>query len=116
MTGDVTGTVSDVSNHDTDSITEGSSNLYFTDARVTTPARNALSASGGISYNSSTGAFSTDPNSAVQASKIDLGDWEIEQSGTSLKFLTGGTCRMQLDSNGNLTVEGNITAYGALTP
>ena len=116
LTGDVTGTVSDVSNHDTDSITEGSSNLYFTDARVTTPARNALSASGGISYNSSTGAFSTDPNSAVQASKIDLGDWEIEQSGTSLKFLTGGTCRMQLDSNGNLTVEGNITAYGALTP
>jgi hypothetical protein len=116
LTGDVTGTVSDVSNHDTDSITEGSSNLYFTDARVATPARNALSASGGISYNSSTGAFSTDPNSTVQASKIDLGNWEIEQSGTSLKFLTGGTCRMQLDSNGNLTVEGNITAYGALTP
>lgn len=116
LTGNVTGTVSDVSNHDTDSITEGSSNLYFTDARVTTPARNALSASGGISYDSATGAFSTDPNSAVQASKIDLGNWEIEQSGTSLKFLTGGTCRMQLDANGNLTVEGNVTAYGTLTP
>ena len=116
LTGDVTGTVSDVSNHDTDSITEGSSNLYFTDARVTTPARNALSASGGISYNSATGAFSTDPNSTVQASKIDLGNWEIEQSGTSLKFLTGGTCRMELDANGNLTVEGNVTAYGTLTP
>lgn len=116
LTGNVTGTVSDVSNHDTDSITEGSSNLYFTDARVTTPARNALSASGGISYNSATGAFSTDPNSAVQASKIDLGNWEIEQSGTSLKFLTGGTCRMQLDANGNLKVEGNVTAYSALTP
>lgn len=116
LTGDVSGTVSDVSNHDTDSISEGSSNLYFTDARVTTPARAALSASGGISYDSATGAFSTDPNSTVQASKIDLGNWEIEQSGTSLKFLTGGTCRMQLDSNGNLTVEGNITAYGSLTP
>ena len=116
LTGNVTGTVSDVSNHDTDSITEGSSNLYFTDARVTTPARNALSASGGISYNSATGAFSTDPNSTVQASKIDLGNWEIEQSGTSLKFLTGGTCRMELDANGNLTVEGNVTAYGTLTP
>lgn len=116
LTGNVSGTVSDVSNHDTDSISEGSSNLYFTDARVTTPARAALSASGGISYDSATGAFSTDPNSTVQASKIDLGNWEIEQSGTSLKFLTGGTCRMQLDSNGNLTVEGNITAYGSLTP
>jgi hypothetical protein len=116
LTGDVTGTVSDLSNQDTDSLSEGSSNLYFTDDRVTTPAREALSASGGISYNSSTGAFSTDPNSTVQASKLDLGTWEIQQSGTSLKFLTGGTCRMQLDSNGNLTVEGNITAYGALTP
>lgn len=116
LTGDVTGTVSDLSNQDTDSLSEGSTNLYFTDARVTSPARNALSASGGISYNSSTGAFSTDPNSTVQASKLDLGTWEIQQSGTSLKFLTGGTCRMQLDSNGNLTVEGNITAYGALTP
>ena len=35
LTGDVTGTVSDVSNHDTDDIAEGS-NLYYTDARVQT--------------------------------------------------------------------------------
>lgn len=34
LTGDVTGTVSDVSNHDTDDISEGSSNLYFTNERV----------------------------------------------------------------------------------
>jgi len=33
LTGNVTGTVSDVSNHDTDGITEGSTNLYYTDAR-----------------------------------------------------------------------------------
>ena len=35
LTGDVTGTVSDVSNHDTGDIAEGS-NLYYTDARVQT--------------------------------------------------------------------------------
>ena len=34
LTGIVTGTVSDISNHDTDSLTEGSSNLYYTDERV----------------------------------------------------------------------------------
>lgn len=34
LTGDVTGTVSDISNHDTDSLAEGSVNLYYTDARV----------------------------------------------------------------------------------
>jgi len=39
----------------TDELTEGSTNLFFTNAR----ARNALSASTGISYNSSTGAISS---------------------------------------------------------
>lgn len=36
FTGNVIGTVSDISNHDTDALSEGSTNLYFTDARVTT--------------------------------------------------------------------------------
>ena len=39
---------------DTDVVTEGSSNLYYTDAR----ARASLSASGGVTYNSGTGAIS----------------------------------------------------------
>lgn len=56
ISGNVTGTVSDISNHDTDDLTEGASNLYFTNAR----ARSALSASSGIDYNSSTGAFTAD--------------------------------------------------------
>ena len=34
LTGDVTGTVSDISNHDTDALSEGSTNVYFTDARA----------------------------------------------------------------------------------
>ena len=51
--GNVTGTVSNVSNHDTGDIAEGS-NLYFTTAR----ARNAVSATGNLSYNSGTGSFS----------------------------------------------------------
>lgn len=36
LTGDVTGTVSSLSNHDTDDLSEGSSNKYFTDARAVT--------------------------------------------------------------------------------
>ena len=39
---------------DSDTITEGSTNLYYTDAR----SRAALSSSGGVTYNSSTGAIS----------------------------------------------------------
>ena len=34
LTGDVTGTVSDISNHDTDALDEGSLNQYFTNARA----------------------------------------------------------------------------------
>src|SRR6056300_637683 len=39
---------------DSDDVSEGSSNLYYTDAR----ARSSVSATGSISYNSSTGVFS----------------------------------------------------------
>jgi len=36
LTGTVTGTVSSISNHDTDDLAEGSTNLYYTDSRVDT--------------------------------------------------------------------------------
>ena len=54
LTGDVTGTVSSIANHDTDDLSEGSTNKYFSN----TLARGAVSAGGDLSYNSSTGAFS----------------------------------------------------------
>ena len=54
LTGDVTGTVSSIANHDTDALSEGSSNLYFTDSR----ARNAISVSGDLSYDPTTGVIS----------------------------------------------------------
>ena len=54
ITGNVTGQVSDISNHDTDDLTEGASNLYFTTQR----ARDSVSAGTGVSYNSATGVFS----------------------------------------------------------
>jgi hypothetical protein len=83
VTGDVTGTVSSIANHDTDDLAEGTNlyytqsrvdarvaagfairsttdlsegaNLYYTDAR----ARSAISVSGDLTYNSSTGVIST---------------------------------------------------------
>jgi hypothetical protein len=54
ITGDVTGTVSSLSNLDTDDLAEGSTNQYFSN----TLARNAISASGDISYDSSSGVIS----------------------------------------------------------
>jgi hypothetical protein len=54
LTGDVLGTVSDLSNHTTDALNEGSTNVYFTNFR----ARQAVSATGDLSYDSATGIFS----------------------------------------------------------
>lgn len=45
----------------TDNVTEGSTNKYFTEARVTAPARAAISGSGAIQYNPSTGVISFNP-------------------------------------------------------
>lgn len=51
--------------------------------------------------------------STLSAATVDLGDWTVTQSGTSLRFAYNGTNRMKLDAAGNLTVEGNVTAYGS---
>ena len=58
LAGNVTGIISDISNHDTDALTEGSSNLYFTEAR----ARNSMSVTdgggdGSLTYTSATGVI-----------------------------------------------------------
>ena len=40
--------------------------------------------------------------------------WSVIQSGTDLVFKYGATNKMKVDFNGNLTVVGNITAYGTV--
>lgn len=51
-------------------------------------------------------------NGVVGATTVDLGDWTITQSGSSLKFSYQGTVRFALSSNGALTVGNNVTAFG----
>ena len=45
---------------------------------------------------------------------IQFGDWLIELSGTTLLFSNAGTNKMKLDTDGNLTVTGDITAFGTV--
>ena len=83
LTGNVTGTVSSISNHTTSNLTEGS-RLYHTTAR----ARAAISATGSISYNNSTGVISyTAPTALSQFSNdtnfIDLTDVSVTQATAS---------------------------------
>lgn len=58
-------------------------------------------------------ASSTVNAATVNATTLDLGDWTITVSGTTLKFAHSGTDRFALDSSGNLIVEGNVTGYGS---
>ena len=81
LTGDVTGTVSSLSNHDTGDLAEGT-NLYYTDTR----ARNAISASGDISYDPVTGVISyNDANMSI--SQFDTDD--LAEGTGNLYFTTG---------------------------
>jgi len=49
----------------------------------------------------------------VNSTTVDLGAWTITQSGSDLKFAYNGTNRFKLASNGHMTVENNVTAYGS---
>ena len=71
--------ISSISNHDTDDLSEGSSNLYHTTAR----ARGAISASGDLNYDSSTGVMSFSAPSAFVSGMIII--W----SGSTANIPTG---------------------------
>ena len=50
----------------------------------------------------------------LNATTVDLGDWTVTESSGVLYFATGGVNKMKLDASGNLTVTGNVTAYGTV--
>jgi len=67
----------------------------------------------------STGALNTGSSAitttgTVNAATVDLGNWTVTESAGVLYFATGGTDKMKLDASGNLTVVGNVTAYGTV--
>lgn len=50
----------------------------------------------------------------ISPTTVDLGDWTITQSGTSLKFSYSGTVMFELSSTGALSVADDVTAFGSL--
>ena len=101
----ITGKISTLSNHDTDDLSEGSTNQYFTTAR----ARASVSATGDLSYNSSNGQFSVSVPSAFVSGMIIL--W----SGSTGSIPSGFVLCDGNNSTPNLTdrfVVGAGSAYG----
>jgi hypothetical protein len=67
------------------------------------------------------GALDTGNNAITSTSVVNVGSlsfasngWTVDQVGTDLVFVYNGTNKMKIDSSGNLTVTGNVTAYGSV--
>ena len=98
LTGDVTGTVSDISNHSTTDLSEGT-NLYFTDAR----ARSAVSASGDLSYNSTTGTFSVTTYKSTDFD-TDFGNKSTTDLSEGINlYFTDARARTAISASGDLS-------------
>lgn len=104
LTGDVTGTVSSIANHDTDDLAEGATNVYYTDAR----ARGAISAGNGITYSSSTGEVAVDTNVIADRNYVDSVaaglTWKgaVNLLANSNIALTGDTATLVIDGHSAL--------------
>ena len=111
LTGNVTGTVSDISNHDTDVLSEGTTNLYYTDAR----ARGAISATGDLAYDSGTGVFSVTTYKST--------DFDTDFSNKSTTDLSEGTnlyytdtrARTAVSSSGDLSYDLGTGVFSVTT-
>lgn len=93
-----------------DGITATTAELNYVDG-VTSNVQTQLNAKAPIASPTFTGTV-TIPTAAVTT--VDLGNWTITESAGVLYFATGGTRKMKLDASGNLTVTGNVTAYGTV--
>jgi hypothetical protein len=45
---------------------------------------------------------------------IDFGNWTITEASGVLHFATGGVVKMKLETSGDLTVVGDVTAFGTI--
>ena len=92
-----------------DGITADVTELNYTDG-VTSAIQTQLDGKAALAGSGSQ-AFSA---STLNATTVDLGDWTITESAGVLYFATGGTDKMKLDASGNLTVVGDVTAFGTV--
>ncbi|NDB57993.1 hypothetical protein EB001_06065 [bacterium] len=97
LTGDVTGTVSSLSNHDTDDLSEGSSNQYFTDARAKSSAADLLTNANLTNITitgSGNGLTITAENGVADSDTDDLAE------GTTNLYFTNSRARQAISGSG----------------
>ena len=98
-----------------DGVTATTAELNYVDG-VTSNVQTQLDAKAPTASPTFTGT-ATIPTATITTANIttvDLGDWTVTESTGVLYFATGGTIKMKLEANGDLTVVGNVTAYGTI--
>jgi len=104
ITANITGTVSSLSNHDTDDLSEGILNKYYSD----TLARGAFTGGTGLDYNSTTGTFDIDSTVTTNTGSQTLENKTISGSNNTLSNI--GNASLVNDS---ITVNGYSTDLGS---
>ncbi len=107
----IAATEDNLSNNDTDDLSEGSSNLYFTNAR----ARSAISAGGDLSYNSTSGvmSFTKRTDAEVRGLVSASGDLSYNSSTGAFSFTerTDAEVRGLLSASGDLSYNSSTGAF-----
>jgi len=104
----VTATTADI--NILDGVTATTAELNYVDG-VTSNIQTQMDAKSPLASPTFTGT-ATIPTANVTT--VDFGDWTVAQNGVELRFAYNGTDKMKLDSSGNLTVTGNVTAAGTI--
>lgn len=111
VTGDVTGTVSSVANHDTDDLSEGSTNLYYTDTRVRANRLDQLTApTGDVSLNSQKITNLADPTADSDAATKSYVD--AARSGLDVKASVKVATTADITLSGTQTIDGVAVSAG----
>jgi len=87
------------------SLTATATELNYTDG-VTSNIQTQLDAKAAIA----SPTFTT----KIVTPKVEFSNWTITETAGVLYFATGGVDKMKLDASGNLTVVGDITAFGTI--
>lgn len=115
----LTGTVSSLSNHDTDDLSEGSTNLYYTSTRADSAAKGAISVTdsggdGSLAYNSTTGVITYTGPSATDTRAHFSGGTGVSISSGEISIGQEVATTDDVTFN-DLTVDGDLTVGGTTT-